>query len=372
MQFYGVNLSDGMIFEKRESYELFFFIQELDFGKKVNARFCGSGGKIEAFRIKSKGMKIFADLCLVGSNVLLGFLSQKHGKITIEREEDEYIGYVQPYEKRSTCADLDSFVILEGQSEQFLIEQHLNLIAAENMVKIRSTPFSAQCVDLKQAKSISTQVSEENSLVLILRDQEKEEEEFLRICREKGFIPGIKVSQDIREIQRLQEMGFKFFVISFERDCRGVAEQIRMVLKDSFFIAEGLSILSGVGLVDGLIFQKPLQFTELIDLALLNRVVCPYVKLRDFDEKILKLCGALKIGVIFENKTAKVDYAISHSIHKISDTVHEISYLGKNNVCRRMVVADQLLEDEPELNVRLVKKVKIREDGRSFNFYSEG
>jgi len=370
VQFYGLNLSDGMIFEKRESYELFFFIQELDLGKKVNAKFYGSAKKIEAFRIKSKDMRIFADLCLVGNNVVLGFLSRKYGKISIEREKDEYIGYVQPYENCSACTDIDSFVILEGQDEQFLIDRYLRLVAAENMA-VRSKPFSALYADLKRAKNIYTETDEKNSLVLILKDQGKEEE-FLRICSDKGLIPGIKVSQDVREIQRLQEMGFKFFVISFERDCRRTAEQIRMVLKDSLFIAKGLSILSGVGLVDGLVVQKPLWLIDFINLALLGSVVCPYVELHDFDEKLLKISSALRVGVIFDDRIERVDYARSCSIHRISNTAYEISYLDENNVCRRMTVTDQLLEDEPESNLRLVKKVKIREDGRSFNFYSEG
>ncbi|MGJ8454155.1 hypothetical protein ACSFC1_02485 [Pseudothermotoga sp. U03pept] len=367
MQVYGLSFLDGMIFQKKELYELFLSVQEIDFGKKVDARLCGDTQTVEAFRISSAGMKVFGGIYIFNENTLVGFLSQKSGQVRIEKEEDEYVGYIDLYERDSECVDLDSFVVLKGQSEQFLVENYLRLVGLENKVKVVSEPFAGVYVDLNKAD----QIDKERSLVVVLKDQQMAES-FLEICRRKGLVPGIAISYDLQELQRLRKMGFEFFVVSFERDCRSLVEQVRKNLGGSVLVAKGLSILSAAGLVDGLIVEKPAELREFVTYSSICRAVRPYVELLTFDEKLLKLCGALKIGVIFDGNFEKVDYARFSSIKRISENAFEIFYLDRDNIYRKLILSNELLEVESEPTVRLVKKVKIREDGRSFSFYSEG
>lgn len=370
MQLYGLDFKSGMIFCKRESYELFFSIQDIDFGKRVNAKVHGAHGRIQVFNVSLDRARYLTDFCVIGKNLLIGFLSRKNASNRIEHEGNKYIGYCD-IDTEGECAELDPLVVLDGYDEQFLIEQYLRLMACENKVHQLSEPYSVLLTDFDRVDKVLDAVENSERTILALTKPEKAER-FLNLCVSHNLLPGVVVDQsDQNRIRELKNLGFKSFVVTFSNNHRKDVETLRKVLGDSIFIAKGISVLSAVGLVDGLIIDTPGQIGEFINQLLFSKVIRFYLQADDLDESLLKICSVLNLGVICE-APIKIEYAKAYQISKMMDQTLELTYLDKYNTCKKLVLGSRVLDFEDKPAFHLVRHMKIREDGRSFYFYREG
>lgn len=370
MLVYGMNFQNGAIFQKRDSYELFLSISDLEFGKLVQAKIRGSG-TIEIFNVEPCNAEIFADSCVVKEGLLIGFLSHRNGKITIHKQKDSYTGLIDLSKNYDDFKGLDPLVILQGYDKRFLLEEYAKLVAHQNNVISVPKPYSVFMIDHSKVEESIRKAKESNFEVLLLTHQENLNE-FVKISKTSQFIPGITTKFDERELRELQKKGFEFFQITFTHDRREDVLLARSILEGSTLIAKGISPLTGVGLVDGLILEKSYKMTELMRLAVLQKFVRLYIDLNQVDEKMLALCNILNFGIICDRSFGKIEYAKSYKVEKISDQECIISYLDENNILRRLFFTDQVFQTENRSIPYLKKEIKVRTDGRSFYFYSEG
>lgn len=370
MLIYGMNFQSGVIFQKKDSYELFLSISDLEFGKLVRAKIRGFG-VVEIFNADLSDAEIFANSCVVKEGLLIGFLSNTTGKITVKRQDDSYTGSIDLSERSDDFKDLDSFVILEGYDKDFLLKEYTRLVAQQNSVIGVSKPYCALVTNYNRIEESIKRAKETNCQVLLMNQQENMEE-FVKVSKVNQLMPGIATEFDETKLKELRKKGFEFFQITFAQDRREEVILSRKILKDSIFIARGISPLTGVGLVDGLILDKPQGTTELLKSAVLQNFIRLYVDLYQIEEKVLSLCGILNFGTICYQWSGEVEHAKFYKVRKINNQEHEISYIDKNNLLRKLLVKGNVIETEDVSVPYLKKEVKVRPDGRYFYFYHEG
>lgn len=370
MLIYGMEFYDGMIFQKKDSYELLSSVCDLAFGKLVQARARGSG-IIEVFNAKLPNAEIFADSCVATDDLLIGFLSHRNGKITIRKQGDLYTGFVDHLENCSEFEDLDPFVVLQGYNREFLFKEYVRLVAHQNNVVFVPKPYLVFVTGYDKIEDSIKKAKEANFEVLLVTQQENLDQ-FVRVCRINQLIPGIVVEFDEVKLKELKKKGFEFFEVIFAQDEREDVQLARNILEDSIFIAKGVSPLTGVGLVDGLILEKCDDMKELLKLAVMQKFVRFYVNLNQTDEKVLNLCVILNLGIICDWCLEKIEYTKFYKIERIDDQDFIISYLDRNNILRRLYFTGQTCHAQIKSASYLKREKKIRSDGRSFYFYREG
>ncbi|HEY8542443.1 MAG TPA: hypothetical protein VIL29_08665, partial [Pseudothermotoga sp.] len=360
---------DGMVFQKKDNYELVFSSENTQLGKVFRAKIKGFG-TIEVFRVVLPQAECFGDQCIFNDDLLIGFLRRENGNIRIERKGDEFTGYIEISEKTDHQIDLDPFVILQAHDRYLLLKEYAKLLAFENKIGCISKPYSVLSVQNIKDELIE-RAKEKGIQVLLLRKIDRTKE-FVQLCKDNGFLPGIAVNFSDPDIGEFKKMGFEFFLVDFEHRKREDVESLRNVLKDSIVVAKNVSLLDAAGLIEGLVVGKNERLEDLLRMSLIQKVMRLYLEMNSLHKETLDLCEALGFGVVFNGSFERIEYAKFCRFEKMSDEGFELLCFDKTNTLKRLFVTEGQIRIQVESTSRLVKEVKIRPDGRSFYFYREG
>lgn len=369
MLIYGLNFKDGMVFQKKDNYELVFSSENTQFGKVFRAKIKGSG-TIEIFRVVLPQAECFGDQCIFNDGLLIGFLSRKNGSVRIERNGDEFAGYIEISEKTDHQIDLDPFVILQTHDRYLLLKEYTKLLAFENKIGCIPKPYSVLSVQNIE-DGVIKRAKEKGIQVLLLRKIDRTKE-FVQLCKDNGFLPGIAVNCSDPDIGEFKKMGFEFFLVDFERRKREDIESLRNVLKDSIVVAKNVSLLDVVGLVEGFVVGKNERLKDLLRMSLIQKVMRLYLEMNNVHKETLDLCEVFGFGVVFNEGFERIEYAKFCRFEEMSDKGFELLCLDKASTLKSLFVTEEQIRIQVESTSRLVKEVKIRPDGRSFYFYREG
>lgn len=370
MLIYGVDFEEGKIFQKKDNYELVFSSEDIIFGKIFRAKFKGSG-TVEAFKINIPDAEYFDSLCIAGNGLLVGFLSRSGADIKIDKKGDEFTGYIEISQNTEHFIDLDAFVVLHGYDKYLLFKEYTKLVSLENKIEGVTKPYSALMVQNGEVNEIIKEAKQKDLQVLLLKNLDNAGS-FVQMCKNNGLLAGAVVEPGDSNLIKLRETGFEFFQINFKQDRREDVQLIRKILKDSIFVAKGISLLNAAGLVDGLIVEKNKTLKDLARMSFMQKIVRLYLEMNNSNREMLDLCQIFNFGVIFHENSKKVEYADMYRLEKIGDHGFEVSYLDKNRILKRLLVSGKKIQTEIESFAHLKKELKIRSDGRSFYFYREG
>jgi hypothetical protein len=314
MTLFNREFVEGAFVEKKEDYEIFWKVNTINFGWKINWKIKGIIHDLEILKIDSKAFEIFPFFVL-SKDTLIGLLSPTSNKVKIVRKNNE-ISFVLQVENDSTDYLLEgSLIVINIENKKLLLEKYREWIKKENKLNfVEKIKINTGDYELFLNKDeISTK--SENKLIII-----------------NDFIEEI----DKKIINKLKDRQNKIF-------------------------AKTKNYLESSNVLDGYLIEGTMEenyiFHDLKYLLLLN-----------FEDNFEYYWKHLFKNVLFENDVNFAEKIISV---KIFENHWNFEYINNNK--ERVLMG--INRDNKEIKMEKIPFISIKkhsilkDDGRIFNFY---